>query len=459
MKNDQVKRLKALEGVLGRLEQRSQIIDSLDVKPHIAPVYYELDEDIRRGDHQNIFLPGGRGSGKSSFVALEIVQSLMKDRSGLSNAVVVRKYAVTLRGSCFSQIQWAIDQLGVSDRWISTLTPLQFVYKDTGQVIRLTGLDDASKLKSMKPTRGYFKYLWIEEFSEIVGEPELRSLQQSVLRGGDRFTCFFSFNPPVSSANWANRYIQRPDDRSVTLLTTYKDIPVEWLGEAFIAEAERLKEINPRAYENEYLGIATGNGSEVFPNLTIRKITDEEYNSFQYCYAGVDFGWAADPAVFIRVCYDRKTDSVFFMDEIYKRHCSNEELYNLIVNRRLHKWDNEPQYQSVFGGGSYPSQLRVICDCASPKDIYDLCHLGLKAVPCHKEAGAVIRRIKWLQHRRLIIDPARTPEAAREFSEYCYDVDRKSGEILSTVPDANNHTIDGVGYALNDLIFTGRVSA
>lgn len=459
MKLDQERRLSALESLRGRLEARSQVIEQMDVKPFIAPVYYDLDQDIERGDHQNIYLPGGRGSGKSSFVALEIIKELMKDQTGMTNAVVIRKYAVTLRGSVFSQLQWAIDQLGVSDRWISTLTPMQFIYKDTGQVIRLAGLDDASKLKSLKPTRGYFRILWIEEFSELVGEPELRSLQQSVLRGGDRFTCFFSFNPPVSSANWANRYILRPDDRARVLLTTYKDIPVDWLGEAFIAEAERLKEINPRAYDNEYLGIATGNGSEVFPNLCVRRITDEEYKAFEYVYAGVDFGWAADPAVYLRVAYDKKTDSVFFMDEIYKRHCSNEELYNLIVNGRLHKWDNEPQYQSAFGWGSYPSQLRVVCDSASPKDIYDLCHLGLKAVACHKEPGCVIRRIKWLQHRKLIIDPARTPEAAREFSGYCYDVDRKSGEILSTVPDRDNHSIDACGYALDQFIFTGRVSA
>lgn len=459
MKNDQVKRLSALEGVLGRLEQRSQIIDSLDVKSHIAPVYHELDNDIERGDHQNIYLPGGRASGKSCFVALELIKSIMKDRTGLKNAVVIRKYAVTLRGSVFNTLQWAIDELQVTDRWESTLNPMQFVYKDTGQTIRLTGTDDPSKLKSMRPARGYYALIWFEEASELVGEPELRSLLQSVMRGGDRFTCFFSYNPPISKSSWINQYVLRPDDRSVTLLTTYKDIPAEWVGSALIEEAERLKEINPRAYENEFLGIACGSGSEVFPNLQLRTITDEEYQSFERVFCGVDFGWASDPAAFVRVCYDKRTDTLYFMDEIVKRHCSNEELYNLIVNKRLHKWDNEPEYHSVFGGGSYPSQLRVTCDSASPKDIYDLCHLGLKAVPCHKEAGAVIRRIKWLQHRKLIIDPARTPVSAEEFSQYSYDVDRKSGEILSTVPDRNNHCIDSCGYALNDLIFTGRVPA
>lgn len=456
MKLDQERRLMALESQRGRLEQRQKVIDQLDIKPHIATVYHALHDDIVRGDHEFYNLPGGRGSGKSSFCALEIVTQIMKDRTGLSNALVVRKWAVTLRGSVFSQIDWAINTLGVADRWQHTFQPLQFVYKDTGQVIRLTGLDDAGKLKSIKPSKGYFRFLWIEEFSEIVGEPELRNLQQSVLRGGDVFTVFRSFNPPISAANWANAYINRPDDRAVTLLTTYRDIPAAWLGQAFIDEAERLKEINPTAYDNEYLGLACGNGSEVFPNLTIREITDEEYNAVQYVYAGLDFGFSNDPAAFIRVGYDRKTETILFMDEFYKRQQSNRNLYDLIVSNGLNKWGNDPGYRSPFSGVFHPEQTTIVCDSANPKDIADLCSMGLKAIPCHKEQGCVIYRLRWLQHRKIVIDPGRTPNAAREFQNYCYDVDKRSGEILSSVPDRDNHTIDAAAYALNSLIYTSK---
>lgn len=451
---DQARRLSGLESERGRLELRQQVIDALDVKPHIAQVYHDLHDDIVAGGHQYINLPGGRGSGKSSFCALEIVAQLMKDRTAQSNALIVRKWAVTLRGSVFSQIDWAINQLGVADRWQHTLTPLQFVYKDTGQVIRLTGLDDAGKLKSIKPSRGYFRFLWIEEFSEIVGEPELRNLQQSVLRGGDVFTVFRSFNPPISAANWANVFINRPDDRAVTLLTTYKDIPVEWLGQAFVDEAERLREINPRAYDNEYLGQACGNGSEVFPNLEIRKIGDDEYNGVQYAYCGLDFGWASDPAAFIRLGYDRKTETIMFMNEIYRRQLSNRELRDLIVESGFNQWGNQVGYISPLFPQSVPDhELMIICDSASPKDIADLKVLGLRTVPCHKEQGCVIRRIRWLQHRKIVIDPARTPHAAEEFQNYSYDIDKRSGEVLSSVPDRDNHLIDACAYALDRLIW------
>lgn len=449
----QINDLEVSHGASVRLREE---INHLDILSHIADCFVPVHEDVTRGDHTFFNLPGGRGSGKSSYISLEIVNQIMKDRSGLSNAIVIRKYANTLRGSVFNQIQWAIDTLGVSNHWRSTVVPLQFIY-ETGQVIRLSGLDDPTKLKSMKPTKGFFRILWIEEFSEITGEAELRNLQQSVLRGGDRFTVFRSFNPPISSANWANQYIDRKDNRSLTVRTDYRMIPAEWLGELFLDEAERLKEINPKAYEHEFLGLPVGNGSEVFPNLEIRTITDEEIRNQTYIFQGLDFGFASDPFAFVRVSYDRKKDTILFIDEIYKKGCSNKEIADQIIEKGYNTTGQVSG--SIFGGELYEEKQLIFCDCAEPKSIQDLRNEDLRAIGCHKEPGCVQYRIKWLQHRRIIIDPERTPESAREFQNYCYIVDRKTGEITSELPDKDNHTIDSCAYALDRLIYRKGISA
>lgn len=449
----QINDLEASHGASVRLREE---IDRLDILSHIADCYIPVHEDITRGDHVFFNFPGGRGSAKSSFVALEIINQIMKDRSGLSNAIVIRKYANTLRGSVFNQIQWAIDTLGVSNHWRSTVVPLQFIY-ETGQVIRLSGLDDPTKLKSLKPTKGFFRFLWLEEFSEITGEAELRNLQQSVLRGGDRFTVFRTFNPPISVSNWCNQYIERKDDRSLTVRTDYRMIPAEWLGELFLDEAERLKEINPKAYEHEFLGLPVGNGSEIFPNLEIRTITDEEIQRQTYIFQGLDFGFASDPFAFVRVSYDRKTDTIIFIDEIYKKGCSNKEIADQIIEKGYNRTGRVSG--SIFGGEMYEERQLIFCDCSEPKSIQDLRNERLKAIGCHKEPGCVQYRIKWLQHRKIVIDPSRTPESAREFQNYCYVVDRKTGEITSELPDANNHTIDACSYALDRLIYKKGISA
>ena len=431
-------RVKRLEVSKERYKRQKEAAHRADIKELIADCYYDLHEDMNEGRHEFYNLPGGRGSGKSSFCSLEVVFGIMNDATKTANALVVRKYAVTLRGSVFAQIQWAIDALGVSDLWKATYNPMEFKYV-TGQTIRLTGLDDSQKLKSIKPYRGYFKYMWLEEFSEISGELELRSLQQSVLRGGSDFVVMRSFNPPISKANWANQFIARPDDRAVTYLTNYTQVPPEWLGEEFIIEAERLKEINPKAYEHEYLGLPVGNGSEVFPNLEIREITNEEISFMQYFYSGIDFGFAVDPFCYIRTSYNHKYDVVYLLDEIYERGWSNQQIADEIKRRKYDEWE-------------------VVCDSAEPKSIADLRRLGIWGRHSYKRPSSVEFGVKWLQHRKVVIDPRRTPNAYREFTQYAYAVDR-NGEILSQLVDKDNHTIDATRYALERLIYGWSTTA
>lgn len=428
-----------------------------DILNSIAPAYIPLHDDIIRGDHSIYHLPGGRGSAKSSFVSLEIVDGMMKDPA--ANAVVFRRTANTLRDSCYSQIAWAIDELGASSLWRGNVSPMQFTYLPTGQQIIFRGVDDAGKLKSLKPRRGYFRFTWFEEFSEMQGANTVRNVMQSVMRGADDFICFNTFNPPISLNNWANQHILLPDDRATVFKTTYEMIPPEWLGSAFIAEAERLREINENAYRHEYLGEAIGTGGEVFPNLQAREITDAEIDQLQYIYSGCDFGFAQDPMAYIRAAYDEKHDTIYLIDEIYKKHMSNKQLADEIKRQGYDSTGRYSHYASpMMGFTSSEIPATVICDCAEPKSIADLQNEGIKAIACRKFAGCVQYRIKWLQQRRIIIDPKRTPNAWREFSSYEYEVS-KDGEILSDLPDKDNHTIDSLAYALDRIIYRRGVSA
>ncbi len=133
----------------------------IDFGKLIAPVFYTVHRDIVKGGHTYYDLYGGRGGLKSSFISLEIVLGMMKDRQ--ANAVIFRKYAVTLRETVYGQILWAIEALGVSHLWEAGVNPMQCTYRPTGQKIIFRGLDKAKKTKSLKASHGYFKYLWFEE--------------------------------------------------------------------------------------------------------------------------------------------------------------------------------------------------------------------------------------------------------------------------------------------------------
>ena len=285
--------------------RKAALITHTDIIDCIASCYLPMHEDVTAGAHTIYHLPGGRGSCKSSFVSLEIVDGMMNDPN--ANAIIFRKIAASMRESVYTQIAWAIDTLGVSAMWRGCVSPMVYTYLPTGQQIHFRGLDDPSKLKSIKPRHGRFKYVWFEEFAELNGANAVRNVLQSVVRGGEDFRIFNSFNPPLSVNNWVNKYILIPDDRAAVFRTDYRMIPREWLGENFLLEAERLKDLNELAYRHEYLGEAVGSGGEVFPTIETRTITDDEISQMQYIYCGLDFGFAIDPLAFVRCSYDRQS--------------------------------------------------------------------------------------------------------------------------------------------------------
>ncbi len=453
------RRLRSIETIAQRRRESEAEVKEIDAREYIAPVYYPMHDDIKAARHQYYNLPGGRGSGKSSFVSVEMVDGIMKDTTGESNGIVFRRTGNTMRDSVYSQIAWAIDALNVGQYWQGSVSPMCWTYKPTGAQILFRGLDDSTKIKSIKPKRGVFRYVWLEEFSELPGENFTRSVMQSVIRGGTDFIVFRSFNPPISKNNWANVFVDRPDPRAMTLHTSYLDMPAAWLGVDFITEAERLKEINPAAYEHEYMGAAIGSGGEVFPNIEVREITDAERDELQYLYCGLDFGFAVDPACFIRVAYDEKHDTLYLLDEIYKKHCSNKDLSDLIKAAGFDKKPQPDMRFTIMGGYAITDdQQTITADSAEPKSIADLRGTGLKIIACTKYPGSVNYGVKWLQSRKIVIDPARTPNAHREFTGYEY-MKTKDGEFLADVPDKDNHSIDAVRYALDRLINRKKIPA
>ena len=220
---------------------------------------------IRNGCNE-LLEAGGRGSGKSSFLSIELLLQLLKHPA--CHAVVLRKVASTLRTSVYAQLLWAIGALGLTDYFRCSLSPLECEYLPTGQKILFFGMDDAGKLKSLKMPRGYIGIAWFEELDQFDRE-EVRSAEQSLFRGGEFSLSLKSFNPPGSEKHWVNRYFLEEKVGKIAHKSTYLELPSHWLGERFLGDAEHLKRVNPALYQLEYLGIPVGSGEEVFPNLVL----------------------------------------------------------------------------------------------------------------------------------------------------------------------------------------------
>lgn len=397
----------------------------------IAPAFASVVFDIHEHAHTEYVFPGGRGSAKSSFVSLQIIDLIMSDDN--IHAVVMRQVADTLRGSVYQQIIWAIDVLDLNDDFHCTVSPMEITRKATNQKIYFRGADDPGKLKSIKVPFGYIGLLWFEELDQFIGAESVRKIEQSVIRGGDTAYIFKSFNPPKTASNWANKYIKVPKETRLITESNYTQVPAKWLGKPFIDEAEFLKETNPDAYENEYLGVANGSGGNVFDNVSIREITNEEIGQFDHILNGVDWGWYPDPYAFVRVHYEPAQHRLYVFQEYTCNKQSNRQTADKLIELGITGND------------------LITCDSAEEKSVGDYRAYGLFARVAEKGPGSREYSYKWLQSlREIIIDNIRCPKAAQEFLDYEYERD-KEGNVISGYPDGNDHCIDAVRYATNRI--------
>ena len=384
---------------------------------------------IRERAFDYFFFKGGRGSGKSTFISLAIVLGIVRHPN--TNAIIYRKVGSTVYESVYTQILWAIDRLNLTNWFKFYKQPMKMVYLPTGQEIMFKGCDDPQKSKSIKPKKGYFGYCWFEEATDFQGLDEIENIVQSVARSGlGKTAIFLSYNPPQSVQSWINAEVLRPQQNRFVHHSTYLSISPELLGEQFIKIAEYKKQTNEKQYNHIYLGEVTGTGGEVFDNVETREITDKEIEKFDYLYTGLDFGFAVDPVAIVKTSYNSSKKELYIFDEFYRVGASFD-----VIAEQLQKMGNP----------------YTIADSAEPRSIYELKKRDCRIVGAKKGSGSVEHGLKCLQDlNKIVIDPARCPNTVREFCSYEYELDRY-GNYKSIYPDKNNHSIDAVRYALEDI--------
>lgn len=408
----------------------------ISLKDIIAPSFYKVHKLLNSTSlYSQFWFSGGRGSTKSSFIAVEIILGIMKDPE--SNGIAFRKYSNTIRNSIHATFEWAIDMLGVSDKWKSTVAPFEFTYLPTGQKILESGLDDPKKMKSLKIKEGYFKFLWFEELEEYNGMAEIRSVQQSVVRGGKRVFQFFSYNPPRDPQAWVNKEKDNHNPKRFKHHSTYLTVPPKWLGEEFIEDAEILKEQDDDLYQCEYMGISIGlSDSVVFNGKYV--IAEFEPESFWSKLFGADWGFSNDPNVLIK-CYIGPHDE-YGSNCLYIR---NEEYGYRVDNKDLPEmWDKIPDSRKYV----------IRADCARPETISYMSGKGFNVVAADKWAGSVEDGVAFIRSfDKIIIHPdcERMTEEARLYS---HKIDKVTKEILTDIVKKFDHGWDSVRYALSKMI-------
>lgn len=375
---------------------------------------------------------GSRASKKSKTAALWYIYSLMKYPA--ANLLVVRKVFRTLKDSCFTELKWAINRLGVSAQWEVKESPLEMTYKPTGQKIYFRGLDDPMKVTSITVEVGALCWMWIEEAYEIMKEADFDMLNESI-RGEVPEGLFKQITltlNPWNEKHWIKRrfFDAAPGPDILSLTTDYRCN--EWLDAADKQVFEDMRQNNPRRYRVAGLGewgIVEGliyeNWREDAFNLAeIKKIP-----GIQSAF-GLDFGYTNDPSALFCGLIDLKGKRLFVFDEMYKKGMSNEAIYKDIEKAGYRK-------------------ERIRADCAEPKSIARLRDLGLSNIQAaRKGKDSVNAGIDFIQDFEIIVHP-HCVNFLTEIANYTWDAD-KFGKRLNVPIDDFNHLMDAMRYALED---------
>lgn len=379
---------------------------------------------------------GSRASKKSKTSALWYIANLSKEKYKKANLLVIRKTFRTLKDSCFTELKWAINRLGLQNQWVAKESPLEIVNVETGQKIFFRGLDDPLKVTSITVDVGVLCWLWIEEAYEIMQESDFDTIDESI-RGEVPEGLFkqitLTFNP-WNEHHWIKkRFFDAPPDPDILAITT-NYLCNEWLDEADKKVFERMKKQNPRRYRVAGLGDWGIVDGLVYENwheqmFSLKQI-QEQHPDLKSGF-GLDYGFTNDPSAAFIGFVDLETHTIYVWDEMYEKGLSNKKIYDTLCK---------------MGYG----KDRFTAESAEPKSNAELKSYGMRVKGAEKGKDSVNNGIQWIQDCTIIIHP-RCVNFLTEISNYTWEKD-KFGNKRNVPIDDFNHLMDAMRYGLEQYI-------
>lgn len=376
-------------------------------------------------------LKGGRASKKSVTTALWFITNMMKYPK--ANTLVLRRYFKDHKDSTYAQLEWAIHRLGVEDEWICKQSPLEMIYKKTGQKILFRGLDKPQSVTSITVKKGFLCWAWFEEAYQILNEDDFDKVDMSI-RGdtGDMFKQLtLTFNP-WNEKHWLKqRFFDAKNPNTFAMTTNYTCN--EFLGDDDRKLFDWMKKNSPRRYSIEGMGewgIAEG---AIFDNWRVEEFDWHDIakrKKVVSCF-GLDFGYTVDPTAFWASIVDPEAKEIYVFDEHYQRGMTNDEIADMLKRKGF-------------------SKEHITADSAEPKSIEEIRRHGIRNIkPAEKGKDSVNNGIQRLQQYTIIVHPS-CEHTIIELSNYVWATGRDGSRLNKPIDDFN-HLMDAGRYATERL--------
>ncbi len=266
----------------------------------IIPKYLPLFNDKQ---HKHIILTSGRAGTKSSYAGVRGIFQLVDDANG--SAVVLRKHHNKLRKTVYKEMLRGINRLEIPKSYFKIgKSPMEITYKKHNTTMYFSGSDGIDDTKGIIDEDKPIKLVVLDELTEFFddgeGEDELANIEATFVRGNKAgFQMIYLYNPPKNPNAPINLWCKKMEEREdcIHIHTSYKDVPVDWLGQDLIDSAEAMMRADIKMYRWTWLGEPTGVDDLIYYMFSAEKhiyqpedYIEEEKRSIGEIGIGVDYG-------------------------------------------------------------------------------------------------------------------------------------------------------------------------
>ncbi len=389
--------------------------------PLLAPARY-------KGAH------GGRGSGKSHFFA-EMLVARANSQLGF-RAACLREVQKSLKNSVKLLVEDKIRGKGLSDRFEILEAEIR---TPGGGVIIFQGMQNhtADSIKSLEG----FDVAWVEE-AQSLSQRSLNLLRPTIRKPGSEL--WFSWNP-AKPTDPVDALLRGPNPPTGAVVVEVNWDANPWLPDELKADMADDRRRDPESARHVWDGdYDTASNKRVLKNWSVEAFDTPKDALHRF---GADWGFAQDPTALVRCFVDGRT--LYVDAEAVAVECDIDHTPALFAGDDA-RWKNPKRFPGIAGA----KRGLIRADSSRPETVSYMKRQGFAIIPAIKGPGSLEDGIKFLQSFNIVVHP-RCKHVAQELRDYSYKVDPHTEEVLSELEDKNNHTIDALRYALEELRRSG----
>ena len=236
------------------------------------------------------------------------------------------------------------------------------------------------------------------------------------------------YNP--TSKFWAHEELVegKHKDRTSFIILTYKDN--EALSKQIVENIESHKPQNGEEPSNYWTVYGLGQIGSLEGNIYQgwEQVNSEYFQNGKLVRYGLDFGFSNDETAIVAI-YELDDGRTGVEEILYKKGILGS------------------QYAEILMSHNIDPTVLIVADSARPEIIAEIKAKGYRIVGADKNPGSVKRGIDRVSQRQIVYSG---DNLKREYLSYAWRK-KRTGEVLDEPQDGNDHAVDALRYAIDDL--------